>query len=312
MEALQYRPRRANAGTRGTATVALLVLSTHEMFHHVSTSTLTMEGIHKELARLGVNLVVANATTPEEIPPVVLRRQVKGLILQGQYPNPAVLEKIKGIPAVWLTSHHGVKGDALLPGNEQVGRIAANYLHEKGCRVPGVLNAMTWNPAITTRVQFFSYTMEQLGHRPPRRYLAGHDERREIDDAFKSDLHEFDPIVRELVGRMLADPDRTDGLFVPFDLQTAIVHRELLRHGVQPGRDILLIGSDEIQAALIGLWPRPATISLRSMVVGQIAVQQLMHRIANPDGEGDVQVSIQPTLIPGEDWADVQPRKQPT
>lgn len=300
MQELSYQPRRPRGGGSYPA-VAMLFLCEDEMSTHLSTTSQTMAGVRRALAKHNINLVVASAATPEDLPPIVVRRQVDGLILTGQTPNLEVLEKIKGIPAVWLTSHHHATGDAMLPGNEQVGRIAAEYLHDKGCRTLGALNAMAQNAALAARVDFFCYTNDRLGLPPARRYCTGSDKPAVPEEPLESGW--LDHRVSELVGDLLADQSRPAGLFVPQDLQLAVVHRLLVRRGVQPGRDILLVGSDNVRAALMGLWPRPATVSLRSSVVGELAVQQLMRRIAEPGGDGDgVQVSIQPVLVPGEDW----------
>lgn len=299
MRQLQYHPRKSRVSAVSYPTVALLVLSTHELFHHISTTLQTMEGIRDELSKNGVNLVVANATHPDELPPIVARRQINGLILQGQHPHPEVLERIKGIPSVWITSHQNTSGDALLPGNEQIGRLAAEYLLGKGCRKLGVLNAIGNNFAINNRVDFFCYCAGQQGSGAPLRFVA--QDSAAADEAL--DQNVLEQAVRAQVQKLVASKDRPDGLFVPLDLQTAIVHRQLLRRGIQPGRDILLVGSDDIRAAFMGLWPRPASISLRSTLVGQLAVQQLLRRIAQPNNtDGFIQVSIQPSLVPGEDW----------
>lgn len=306
MQELKYQPRKNKSSAISYPTVALLVVSTHELFHHTSTSSQTLEGIRSELSKHGINLVIANATTPEELPPIVARRQVNGLILQGQYPHPGVLERIKGIPAVWLTSHQDPSGDALLPGNEQIGKLAAEYLIGKGCRRLGALNAIAQSSALSNRIEFFCYTAEQAGLPAVQRFI--NNKAAAQDAEFVPALEQLERDVREQVRALVSSGERPDGLFVPLDLQTALVHRQLLRRGIQPGRDIRLIGSDDIRAAFMGLWPRPATIGLRSFVVGQLAVQQLLRRIADPLGsDGYVQVSIQPNLIPGEEWEEGAP-----
>ncbi len=299
---LGYRPQRSAARQALAArpTYALLYLTRQDFYSHSDTSAQTVEGIRHELARLNINLIVSDATSVQELPPLVRRQQVDGLFVTGSNPDPKVLEKIKGIPTVWLTSHHEDRGDAMLPGNEHVGRIAANYLNDKGCKHLAALNAMSWSLAVGARINFFCYMSQQLGLGDAQKFLA----EGATDDAHCGQFDEtFEASVAKLVDQMLASPQRPDGLFVPVDLQTAIVHRLLLQRGVQPGRDMLLIGSDHIRSALTGLWPRPATVSLRSYMVGRMAVEQLRRRVADPKrSEDGVQVTIQPVLVPGEDW----------
>ncbi len=256
-----------------------------------------MLGVEQALRARQMDLILAHVDDVGHLPQAVRQKMVSGLILIGHQPNQDVLAQLNSIPTVWLTSHHDVSGDMLLSGNETVGRLAAEYLIEKGHKVLGVLNTLGSNPVVDLRCQYFTFLGESRGC-TVRQYIARQDAM--FEETRQLNLELFERQVNEQVTRLLADEQRPTGLFVPLDLQVAMVYRVLDKRGIKPGKDLHLVGSDDEKGALIGLNPRPATINIGPIAMGQHAVEQLFRRIEHGQQTRRVRVMVEPELIPGE------------
>ena len=88
---------------------------------------------------------------------------------------------------------------------------------------------------------------------------------------------------------------RPDGLFIANDATTALVHPMLLRRGIVPGKDILLVSCDNEQVRLGGLVPRPLSIDIGSAEVGAVAVRRLRFRIEHPS-EPPILIKVAPSI----------------
>ena len=62
-------------------------------------------------------------------------------------------------------------------------------------------------------------------------------------------------------------------------------------------KDIEIISCDNNQAVISVIDPKPSTIDIRAEAIGRLAIRQLRWRLANPNEEGPVAVSVQPKLI---------------
>ena len=108
------------------------------------------------------------------------------------------------------------------------------------------------------------------------------------------------PTLVELVNAFVATSPRPTGLFIDRDATTAQVYPLLLKQGIEPGRDVIIVSCDNEEVRLSPLYPRPASIDLGTTEIGARAVRRLMLRIANPD-EAPVFIQAMPRLVPGDD-----------
>lgn len=296
MRKLNYRPAsRKRRTTQGP--VAVLILHVNQFHHFTSSCSLMLQGVENELRARQQDMVIAHVSSVEHLPTIVRKRQVSGLILIGHLPSPAVLKLINDIPSVWLTSHHDMEGDVMLAGNEAVGRIAAEYLIGRGHKKLGVLNTLGQNPVVDVRCRYFAFVAQEHGC-TSRSYVSEHD--KTWDGQQDLGLDDFERQVSEQVDVFLKDEHRPTGLFIPLDLQVAMVYRVLDKRGVRPGKGLEIIGSDDEKAALIGLNPRPATVDIGPVTMGRRAVEQLFWRIDHGEGDRQVCVTVVPMLVPGD------------
>ncbi|WP_432799514.1 LacI family DNA-binding transcriptional regulator [Poriferisphaera sp. WC338] len=299
MSKLNYQPsgRKRKSGSKGAKLpVAVLIVHVNMFHHYASTCPLMLKGVEQALRARGLDMILAHVKDVKDLPTAVANRQVSGLVLIGHEPSEEVLEKIEDVPSVWLTSHHDVTGDMMLAGNEAVGRLAAEYLMDRGHEKLGILNALTQNSAMDLRTEYFKFV---AGSRrcAVKEYLS------DSPDGMGGiglDVIALEERVTEVVDRFLKDKPRVTGLFVPHDMQVAMVYRVLDKRGVRPGRNLEIVGCDDEKAALIGLNPRPASVNIGSVTMGQRAVEQLFWRIDNREDEQRVRVMVEPELVPGD------------
>jgi len=107
--------------------------------------------------------------------------------------------------------------------------------------------------------------------------------------------------VDELVGQVMATEParRPTAVFTPADSIAALVYRSLAGRGLQVGRDISVISTNDERAIIDALYPALTTINVRPEVVGRRAVDQLIHRLDGDHSEPPVEVSVEPVLVEG-------------
>ena len=110
--------------------------------------------------------------------------------------------------------------------------------------------------------------------------------------------------VESLIAEMLAAGSLPEGLFVPADHDLLEAFHALRRRGVEPQRDILLLGCNADPQFITRMHPRPATIDIQSEAVGRRAVEQLRWRVATREVAGRVETFIMPTVLESEGAAE--------
>lgn len=294
----QHVPRRKIQRPDETSQLVAALILNHDQFHnYASTCWLMLQGAQEALQKNGMNLLIAHTLSPDQIPPVVMDHKVAGLLLIGQHPDGRITDCLSDIPMVWLTTRQERHGDYAVPGNEQVGRIAAEYLIGRGHKQLGIIDTLVGSPAVEIRRRSFQFNAMQAKI-PVQEFIS--DSSVYTARAESLNLSSLEERVATQVDRYLAAANRPTGLFVPMDMQLAIVYRILAKRQVKIGRDLEMIGSDDEKAALMGLYPRPATISIGPSAMGRRAVEQLIWRISNRSVKERIQVMVEPELIPGD------------
>ena len=295
MKHLGYNPVGKNKMPAFLNCVGLLVVSNHMFDPFSSVGHLLIKGASEALRKKGVDMILSYVSEPDNLPDYVVHRKVQGLIVMGHNPNKQLVDKLSDIPVVWMTSHNTNKGDVVLAGNEQIGKIAAEYLIARGHQSIAVLNTLT-EAAGETRAKFFRFIAKDSGVKVSVFYPEKPSAKIWDNDI---DLEWFENEVAQQVERMLGSENRPTGLFIPSDFQTAMVYRILQKKGIRPGFDIDIISTDDEKGALMGLYPRPATINIGAKSMGECAVEYLLMQ-GSPLEKSRVQISIKPQLIAGE------------
>jgi DNA-binding LacI/PurR family transcriptional regulator len=107
--------------------------------------------------RYRVDLRVLFSTTPDELPAGLAGEKLDGLIIQGMEPAAACLAKLRDLPHVWFMTRRSptFPADYVEPNNEENGRLAADYLAEKGHKAVAVISTDPDYSAVSRRVKAF-------------------------------------------------------------------------------------------------------------------------------------------------------------
>lgn len=289
--------RISSRSNKDIKTIAMITLHRDLFTSYSSVYAQTVYSIERTLNEHKYSMVKANVRSVDEIPPIVAEGKVDGIILSGRSLNKDVINAMNGIPMVWVTSHTSKGRDHALPGNEAIGRMAANYLFDRGHREMAVLSPFSHQP-YTTRVEFFEFAATRLGAQVSlimdNQPTPGADR--------KLDISWLQEISSGLLERLLTKKKLPTGLFVPNDLLTGVLYRLMLKRGIRPGFDFDFISCNNDITNLAGLFPMPATIDIGAPTMGCRAVEQLLWRIDNPANDKRiVNVVVEPVLIKSPD-----------
>lgn len=301
MDQLKYQPktperRRGKTalmpGLRTGNVCLLLVGGPREVLQRPGVSTMVAT-LETELRRQGLTLLLAQAASLHDLPPCIAQRKADGLLLMGEATD-RMPTAHRSLPAVWLLSSHTQTqdwADHVLPDNERVGFLAAEYLAAQGHRHVGFYNDQPEHPGFATRGAAFCAVAQQRG-------LAC--QTLVSDVGSKESLWGFGENVAsaELIDRLLSSSPRMEALFVPSDEQAVRVYPLLERRSLVVGRDICVVSCDHQEAWLRQLEPQPVSIDLNFELIGRRAVEQLLWRIAHPELPPGTRILIPPQLIP--------------
>lgn len=270
-----------------------------ETILHTPFVTKLMHGIEAEIRNNGLNMSYANIPRGDQLPPHIHQKKTDGIIMSGtdeMNTDPidlALYNILRRLPVVWLLNNEiDMKvefGDQININHRCIGRIAADYLLQKGCKNTAFLNPMPTKAAFKIRGESFRETILKGGG-----FIKVFDIGSE-KPAMES-LLDVEQYVSANVKKLLQCSPQPTGLFVPADDITARVYQKLLAQGIKPGKDITVISCNNDKVSLAGLSPMPVTIDVFPEHIGRRAVQMLIQRIRNPHAPFEC-LLIQPKLI---------------
>ena len=243
-------------------------------------------------SRYRVDLRVLFSNTPNELPGGLATEKLDGLVIQGMEPAASCLGKLRDLPHVWFMTRRSASfpGDYVEPNNEENGRMAADYLVQKGHKVAAVISTDPDYSAVSRRVKAFVERAAELKlqvhpilgkSNPGVSYL-------EI-----APLHgETDTLVRTLLGTT----PRATGLYIPVDHFCGSFFRSLRSAGRKPGRDFEAILGNYNPVIYHNLDHFPPAIDINLATLVRKVIDHLMWRIENPKAPGRIGISVSPTL----------------
>ena len=242
-------------------------------------------------SRYRVDLRVLFSNTPNELPAGFATEKLDGLVIQGMDPAPACLVKLRDVPHVWFMTRRSASfaGDYVEPNNEENGRMAAEYLLQKGHKVAAVISTDPDYSAVARRVKAFVERAAELKlqvhtilgkSNPGVSYLE------------LAPLHgEADTLVKTLLGTT----PRATGLYIPVDHFCGSFFRSLRTAGKKPGRDFEAILGNYNPVLYHNLDYLPPAIDINLSTLVRKVIDHLMWRIENPRAPGRIGMSVSPT-----------------
>jgi DNA-binding LacI/PurR family transcriptional regulator len=243
--------------------------------------------------RYRVDLRVLFSNTPDELPSALAHEKLDGLIVQGMEPSPACLAKLRELPHVWFMTRRAASypGDFVEPNTEENGRLAADYLAQKGHKAVAVISTDPGYSAVARRVKAFVDRAAEL--KLPVHTILGKTTPG-VSYLEIAPLHgETDTLVRTL----LAATPRATGLYLPVDHFCGSFFRALREAGKRPGRDFDAILGNYNPLVYHNLDYLPPAIDINLPTLVRKVVDHLMWRIENPHTAGRIGVTVSPSLL---------------
>lgn len=237
-----------------------------------------LRGVESTLQDHGLCMLQGAVAENRDMPPMIRNKQVDGAIiwpdLQGM--SSALIEALRPLPLVYLMGGQETRlpGDRIQPNNKAIGTLAADYLVSRGHKHVAYLVIPDFVRRLGERWQAFSYFAEQKGATVSQILLNTKD--LELTDVDNEEVSRS--IGQDLRTAMEQEPHPT-GLFISADGLTAHAYPHLKKMGFQIGSDIEIISCNSESAFLIGLDPKPKSISLQGELIGRRAVEQLLLNI---------------------------------
>ncbi len=198
------------------------------------------------------------------------------------------------LPVVWAMGGHAnpMQMDHILPDNLGIGRLAANYLADRGCkRVAMVTVSPDW---ALTRQRLMMFASTSIDEGMDISTYVVHDEA-SCGKAYAGPVKVV-PTMEEAASAIAKDGYKPDGVFCPRDYEAALLYPALQQAGVRPQQDIQVIGCDNDETQLSLMSPTPATIDINPREVARIAIRRLRSRMRNRL-ESPVVINVPPSLI---------------
>jgi DNA-binding LacI/PurR family transcriptional regulator len=295
MAELQYlappssqRPGR-NARTKRLRRYVAFLTFDRSFAEHSSFVASVYEGARRAAMEKDFVVSLLSLDGYDSVPDWIHPRNLDGLLLHGLRSRSHLTRTAEEIPSLWLTTHGDGSEDSVLPGNEQVGAIAARYLSEKRHQRVAAVGIEPDNPSYRVRMESFVSTARGLGMKV--RSVAP--TKRELERAAGPEKMEA------AIGKILSLPrkERPTALFLPSDYMTAQAHFACRKLGATPGKDFAFVSCDNEAAYLEGLFPRPVTIDLGTEARGRLAFQMLLSRIEDPTRDRRATLLLDPVLV---------------
>jgi len=291
----EHRPGRsaAKSNQKLRGHVALLTFD-HALSEHSAFVASIYEGARRAARERGISISLLSLDDCDTVPDWISPANLDGILLHGLRSRGHLTRSALEIPSLWLTTHEDGGTDEVLPGNEAVGRLAAEYLKSRGHHIVSALSIDQTNPSYVVRVKAFQAAARSLGLKCSK----------DPSVKSKSKIHPSDEQkTAQIIERIssLEKTDRPTGLFIPSDFMTALAHTELRRKNLKPGVDFDIISCDNEKAYLDGLYPRPATIDLGTEARGRLAFEMLLARIQDPARDRKATLLLEPVLVPSPD-----------
>lgn len=314
MEKLGYVPKPphlrrgpTNNTSRDFKTKNLAFLTVSETIRVLTTSPFLIDlvhGIEQASSDNGLSLFQGVLSPDRPLPPFISRGEVDGLIIYPGLENVPrdYIEALRRYPIIFVLSGKDkyFLGDRVMCNHERIGKIAAEYLVDKGHKHVvyfDLKDSSSYHPKLFSgRWNRFEELCREEDVDARRVEIPLTSEETLMDG------ERVKQILKDAVTEsILSCPasSRPTGLFAVFDSLTAVLYPVLQSCGIRIGKDLDIISCNNEVSLLAGLHPRPATIDLQPEVIGRRAFERMRYRIQNPKDEARVTLEILPKLISG-------------
>lgn len=283
---LGYSPSilaRALKGER-TGTIGMLATSsTNPFFAEV------ISGVEERCFEQGYSLILSNTREDRERMnaqlATMLQKRIDGLVVMTTNYDPSFfqdLRKLRGLHIVAIDTDDLDQVVVVNDDSELGGRLAANYLIERGFRRIGVLAGPHQHPRANRRLKGFANALAEAGLTLDQSLI------------YRTDLTlgSGDTAMQRLLAQQRPPPD---AVFCMNDLTAIGAMHAARQAGLAIPRDLSLIGYDDIEMASYSE-PQLTTIRQPTLEIGRTAAQRLIALVEGEDANSE-DVALPPRLI---------------
>jgi LacI family transcriptional regulator len=266
---LGYRPnsQARSLRTRATTVLGVIISDVTNPFF-----TAMVRGVEDVASAAGYSVVLANADEDlrkeQRYLEVAAAEQMAGVLLSPASATETSIDVLaeRGIPVVTIDRRlKSADVDWVMVDNHRAAKEATLHLVEQGCRRIGFIAGRLGTTTGAGRLDGYRAGLRAAGL-PSARELV-------VSGEFRIDGG------REATERLLALPDRPDGLFVSNNLMTIGAVDALDTAGVRFPDDIALVGFDDMMPAL-SLRSQITAVSQPTYEIGRQATELLLRRVS--------------------------------
>jgi LacI family transcriptional regulator len=300
---LRQREPQSQSGSLEGKCIAMVLLGMDRSLESLPSVAAAIQSSESALVSQGATALLVSVPNPEQLPTVLRRERLDGLILKGALQgnlraacSSELLSRVDELPSVWFLGRPaGFGGDVVNSNDTRIGELAAQYLASRGHRNVAFLNPKPDHMLMQIRQMSFEWNAQKLGMEV-RRYLG----ETHLETNFPLKPIQGPERVQRLVDNLLASPNPPTAVFVPADSIAVMVYRALAERGLRVGEDLSVISCNHEIPLLCGLYPSLTSIAVHAYEVGQRAVAQLSDRLFGVAAKGSVELQLEPDLVEGD------------
>jgi DNA-binding LacI/PurR family transcriptional regulator len=312
MNRIGYAPNAPGTSRRGRRPKAADGIRSHNIaLLHLressSIGTSVLAYVQRMLAERNLNLIFAHVERADAMPQAVRVGNVDGILGYGEFPAQAMSSGLQRVPAVWMMSRFSASttdawGDRVRPDHQEIGRIAAQRLIERGYRDLAYFNPDPEQSFYFERGIAFRTVAEQAIAQGKADSITMMTAKPLIPATSSSSIvpinsfAAMESAAEQFVSQWLTTAPRPTGVFVPVDRVTLRVYRHLQQHRLRVGADIQIISCDNEAEMLSLMDPPPESIDLNRKAVARLAVERLLWRMKNGPAAPSVVITVSPAL----------------
>lgn len=274
----------ANLRSKSSSTVGLIIMELANSFYSE-----LLVGIHNELSKFGQTVLLGTTfdsqANQDRLLSTMLEHRVGGIILSAVPGSSAeTVEKVKnwGIPVVLVGRKiPGSQFDYVGVDNVVGGELAVNHLLQHGHRRIGFIGGFARLSSWQGRKQGYDNALRQAGI--------------PVDEALVIESPATLQCGTALIQKAMAVANPPSAVFCYNDAIAIGAMMKLKEMGITPGKDVAIVGFDDIPEAAI-FSPKLSTVSSDIRTMGVHAANLLHARLEGLDTEPQ-NVIVQPKLI---------------
>jgi LacI family transcriptional regulator len=267
-----------------TRTIGMLLTASSNPFYAE-----VVRGVERSCYERGYSLVLCNTDGDENRMnrslETLLQKRVDGLLImctESHIPSAEILNRYPSIPSVMMDWSPFEGGSDIIQDNSLLGgEMATRYLIARGyTRIACIAGPQDKTPA-RVRLEGFQQAMAQAGLPVLPGYIVNGDF--EFQGGYNA------------MNQLLALKPLPEAVFTSNDAMAVGVYHALFQAGLSVPQDIAVIGYDDIELARY-MTPPLTTIHQPKDELGELAIDTLLHRLAEPGGSQQLLV-LTPELI---------------